>query len=435
MFTCLHLNTQQRITSISRRWRGRDDELRKLGRSDNLRCPYCKEPLTFRHGAKTRPHFAHRQTSECPLDSDRSAEETEAKAILFERLEEQLGDDVALDVLLENETRTIDILVSSQGKPLHAYWLMSQNRRQMEQFLHPATSRDIPHQIIYTQSKHHIVNDQLKLPKPQRESIQYSEKFDDFSKHSAKNLGHLMFLQATPARIRIYRGLTGGYHSLHTFEILRRNPLTDLIVQQDGELITREDLTEMEQRRARRKQRKKEQQQNKDRRKNLEQQRKQKQLQQDEEEQQRGRLKKQQSKESKQFRWELKQQAEDEFKIAQIRQKNRQWENKFRTCTYCHQSKTQWSIQQPNGKCVCTACLAQHNSQQANASFDFADTDEPPHDQSSAASHDQQPLLTKETYTCEYCGRHTSEWSRCKPGKKTCICHHCLETHNQSIKW
>lgn len=408
MFTCSRLNTTQQITSISRRWAGQDEALRKLGRSDQLRCPYCDASLTFRHGAVTRPHFSHRKASTCPLNSDQSPEEIEAKALLFEHLEKQLGDDVALDVLLEGETRTIDILISVNGKPLYAYWLMSQIRRQMEQFVHPTDSKNIPYQIIYTQSKHQLVEDELKLQKNHSQTITHSSEFDDFWQTS---LGHLIFLDTETARIRIYRGLSGGYKSLYSYEALRRSTIKELTAQPDGQLATKEDVCEANDRCNLREQQNKEEQR----------------LQKLAREEELHR--KQQQKPPEQRRWEHKQQRKDSYKQTIHHQIQQKRENQSRTCIHCKKTLTQWSIQLPGENCVCNQCLNLHNQQQSNAPFDFVN------DTESTAPPTALNPTQKTSYTCECCGELTSEWSSCKPGTKTCICNACLPNWNRKIQW
>lgn len=111
MYTSQQQTTGTRITSVSKEWRGREEDLRRLGQSDELVCQYCRELVTFRSGEINRPHLAHRQDTKCPLTGNRSPQEIEAKAQLYEALEHTWCDEVQMDVMLEGESQPIDILL------------------------------------------------------------------------------------------------------------------------------------------------------------------------------------------------------------------------------------------------------------------------------------------------------------------------------------
>lgn len=432
MFTCTHQITGKRITSISRKWHGREEELRAMGRNDSLICSFCKEPLTFRHGAVKRAHFAHRKASECPLDSHRSAEELEAKVLLFERLEETSGIQVEVDVLLNGETCPIDILVSKNGNPAYAYWFLSQNRREMEKFLHPATSRDIPYFLIYTQSKLLQLRQSLYLQKPQRDNISYHKEFDDFS---FTHRGHLNFIDTKTAEISIFRGLRSRHDKqVFDYHVIRRCPVNQLIIQPDGEWLTEGDITYSRERKIQIK-------------KEKEAATKQQRIDQQE---RKIRIQRQQEADKKRAIFEaeaekrrvvLEEKSQEKSQRSEDLRRELEYEKihgRYRLCIYCGNKTDQWSIRKPDGQCVCSPCLHHHNQQQSKISFAFTESEDPSKkvESSVISPHlSQQKPTEKKIYTCELCETQTTDWSSCKPAKNTCICNNCLTDHNRSIEW
>lgn len=386
MFTCLNKHTNEHLTSLSKRWRGREVELRKLGRSDCLVCSYCKELLTFRCGQVTRPHFAHRHASKCPLDGKRSPEEVEAKAQLYEVLEHIWDGEVRMDALLEGESQPIDILLIRDDSPFAAYGILSKSIRKFEIFSSPANNRGIPFHILYTGDAHKRSDDQIILQKQQRDLIDHTKQFDSCER---PNHGHLSFIDSDSSELLIYRGLIcqhapNGY----SFDLVRQSSLNAISIHTNGELITPEDVHYAKGY---------------------------------EDRLQRVQLEIDRRKE------EIRQQEIARVKAAQAEIK-RQQEAKQRTCIYCQLITTpqHWSIELPCRECVCTKCLPLHNEKQARVSVDFTEK---------SLDKTPPPKKTAPAYTCECCGKYTCDWGFCSPGKNTCVCNSCLPTYNQSIQW
>jgi len=312
MFTCLNQHTNERLTSISKHWRGREGELRKLGRSDCLVCSYCKELVTFRSGEFKQPHFAHRQASKCPLKGKRSTEEIEAKAQLFEALEQIWDGEVRIDTILDGTTQPIDILLLQDGTPFSAYWIMSKTTRKFYEFIVPATQYKIPYHIIYTGAAHKYSEDLLFLEKQQRDQIHYNKLFDS-SEYSKR--GHLSFINIETSSLIIYRYLT-CYHSpkAYRYDIIRNTLLENILIHPNGELITVDDLTHSEERM-----------------------------------QQIHR-----TKEKAHSRAIAKKKSD----TAHLK---RQQDAKEPECIYCKTKTRQYTILMANSKCVCTPCVARHN--------------------------------------------------------------------------
>jgi len=250
MFGCRKKTTNERIVSISADWINRPDHLRQLATADELICPLCQFSLNYRCGAINRPHFSHRPTYEvndksCPLSKERrSKEESEAMLLLFQALERKYPSAVEAEVLLPSERQTIDILITKDGKPVHAYWLMSRHRRQstIEQLLAPATSRGIPYHVVFTRETHRLEGEILHLSPTQAKQIQYTEAFD-ICEDDGDDDGHLYFLDMNEASILIYRGLFQRRHHTSTYRYwgCREALLDDILLHETGTIITQND--------------------------------------------------------------------------------------------------------------------------------------------------------------------------------------------------
>ncbi len=381
MFISLQQTTGSRITSLSKQWRDREEELRKLGQSDELICPHCKELVTFRCGEINRPHFAHRQDTKCPLKGNRSPQEIEAKAQLYEALEHTWPDEVQMDVMLDGETQPIDILLLKNGEPFAAYWTLSRTIRNWDAFTAPAENHQIRYHIIYTGDAHKHPEDQLILQKQQRDQIHHSQEFDscEFANH-----GHLSFIDIESSQLVIYRGLTcvhspNGYQ----YELKRTAPLRQLHINTNGELITSEDISYTKELAILIKQR---------------------------QEELHRRIEEKHRRE--------REEAEARAKRL-ISQQQRQQKTKQRQCIYCHQDTDAWALFRPGGKCVCHACLPNHKQQNPNSAAGVL----------KRAETAARPKIG--VYTCVYCKKETSEWSIMSNANKTCVCKECLPEHNR----
>ena len=150
MFNCLDTRSGSLVVTLSKQWAKREDEMREMARGEVFCCAACKSPIWFKCGDIMRPHFAHRSDSKCPLNSNKSAEELEAQALIYQHLEQNCNQELAIDVLIEEEQHPIDILIGNEKSYQRAFFFFSRDRRNLHQLLQPAKSRNIPLQIIYT---------------------------------------------------------------------------------------------------------------------------------------------------------------------------------------------------------------------------------------------------------------------------------------------
>lgn len=381
MFTSLLQSTGTLITSLSKQWQGREQELRKLGQTDALVCPHCKELLTFRSGKIKRAHFSHRQDTKCPLNGYRPPQEIEAKAQLYGALETLWPGGIQMDVILQGETLPIDLLLLKKNSPYSAYWILSRTIRKWDTFIGSATHNQIPHHILYTGDAHKHPHDELILPKQLRDQICHSKEFDSCE---FPNLGHLTFINTQTSQLHIYRGL----HCVHAptaydYELKRNSPLSGIHIHTHGELITKADLEFAEAQT----------------------------------------IKLAKAKEESLRKNEERSQRKQAEQIAAKARARHLEESQKLLCIHCNTKTKQYSIQLPKCECVCNSCLPYHNKKTSCSPHTFSD---PPAKQA-PSSHPHG----SEIYTCRYCKKQTSEWSISTPGKQSCVCHACLPQHNQ----
>ena len=189
-----------------------------------------------------RSHFAHRSDSKCPLNSKKSAEELEAQALIYQHLEQNCDHELAIDVVLEEEQQPIDILVGYEKSYQRAFFFLSRDRRNLYELLEPAKSRNIPVQIIYTQSRHALQDELLKLSKQQIDHAWHSKRYDP---HQHPNYGHLYFLDTEDSTFHIYRGLKPSNKCrLYCSEHQQSISTSELKIDEFGELYTDADESE-----------------------------------------------------------------------------------------------------------------------------------------------------------------------------------------------
>lgn len=145
-----------------------------------------------------------------------------------------------MDVLFEDDSQTVDLLLMQEGEPFVAYWILSRRITKFAEFVAPAMSRNIPFWIFFTGDAHKHLDGQLILPKYQRDQMRHSSEFDscEFPNH-----GHLNYIDTNHSELLIYRGLTCKHVPQgYGYEKLRRCPLTEILIHHSGELILAEDL-------------------------------------------------------------------------------------------------------------------------------------------------------------------------------------------------
>ncbi|MBI3947447.1 MAG: hypothetical protein HY321_16105 [Armatimonadetes bacterium] len=124
MFKAIHSRSEAEVVILSPEWAGRAGELREMGRDDVLICPGCRQPVRVRAGAIVRRHFAHKHLNNCPYGQD-SAELLGARALLYERLARQFGEQATLEERLEGAgfPRAVDCWVARAAGPF-GYWIL-----------------------------------------------------------------------------------------------------------------------------------------------------------------------------------------------------------------------------------------------------------------------------------------------------------------------
>ena len=122
MFKALHTTTGEEIIILEPRWRRQIEFLRSLDTQDDLVCQGCLQPVRVRAGDVKRWHFAHKHLQNCPYESE-SPILLQARAVLYEWLVGQLGEDV---VTLEKQSalpRPVDCWVNSAAGAI-GYWII-----------------------------------------------------------------------------------------------------------------------------------------------------------------------------------------------------------------------------------------------------------------------------------------------------------------------
>ena len=122
MYKVINLVDNHEIVILEQRWKKQFHLLRELDRNDRLVCPGCRQFVRIRAGRIRRWHFAHKHLGNCSLASQ-SYQLLEARAILYEWLTQQLGEEsVTIEKALSDLPRPVDAWVDS-GSGSFAYWI------------------------------------------------------------------------------------------------------------------------------------------------------------------------------------------------------------------------------------------------------------------------------------------------------------------------
>jgi len=242
MFVALDKDSGKRVTSIAAEWAERMEVLRERVRGGLLVCPGCGQPLWFRVGKKLRPHFAHRQSGDCPLAHD-SNEVREAKALLYGWLETKYPGGVELDAdfWIAGNKYSADLEVVDGDGRRFAYWVFDRAKRNRDRLFEAGELRGVIHQVIHTESTHNEGDgSRIHLTASQREFATVSG-YDAFEYPA---LGHLHFLDSRDGTLRIYRGLSCVHSpASHAWEDLRTEELRSALVSpKSGEIVVAADV-------------------------------------------------------------------------------------------------------------------------------------------------------------------------------------------------
>jgi hypothetical protein len=124
VYKCIDLTTNEPVISLDDKGPQWVDDIRNKSRGDFLHCPICNEPVTFRMGQKRRPHFAHKDLSDCPIQNE-SVEMLEARAVLYKWLGSKFQTGVTIEKQVEGSQlpRPFDCWVEHKGRAF-GYWLV-----------------------------------------------------------------------------------------------------------------------------------------------------------------------------------------------------------------------------------------------------------------------------------------------------------------------
>lgn len=124
MYKAIQANTGEEIIILHPRWRKRIEDLRTMDQEDLLVCQGCRQPMRVKAGEVKRAHFAHKHLKACSFGRE-SPEILNARAILYEWLHRQFGDDVTLEKSIEGEElpRPVDCWVET-GRGRFGYWII-----------------------------------------------------------------------------------------------------------------------------------------------------------------------------------------------------------------------------------------------------------------------------------------------------------------------
>jgi len=414
MFICIYKDSNQLINSVHHYWIHQRAVLKNHAHTDSLLCQMCNEPLNYRSGPIRQPHFAHRPDSTCPFQgSDSNLEETTAKIKLFQILEPLLGDNVQMDVLLDGETTPIDILISNEGKPITAFWVLSKDRRSAHELIHLANKYNVSHEFIYTKGKHVLVDDTLELSKMQRDNL---ANFALLDQPDSRFRGHLTFIdvnQENHGTLSIYRGLKQYCAKIHEFRKIRtidleadddNNPCLNL--HQSKYMISSDEVNLIKEKEEELKQREAEEISRRDREK------KQREI---------NKIiaveKFKADEAERKASLALKKHLEEKERQSKLAFEKIQEQERWLTCHYCNEKVTEWFTKKKHRKCVCLNCEPRHLEKRTELSI--------PEEKAIPLS----PITTNQTsgYSCRLCGKTVDNPSSFRESDRTCECPECFK--------
>lgn len=130
MFKCVDITTNEQVISLDDQGPAWQEQLRLKGQADGLRCPTCRESVSFRAGELRRPHFAHKTLANCPIQHE-SPDLLEARAVLYQWLRSKFGEGVTLEKQVEQAPRSFDCWAEFKGKTF-GYWLIERRIAQQD---------------------------------------------------------------------------------------------------------------------------------------------------------------------------------------------------------------------------------------------------------------------------------------------------------------
>jgi hypothetical protein len=247
MFKALDTTTGKYIISIDPVFRGKEEELRPLARSGQLVCSVCKELITFRFRETeghfcNRPHFAHRQQSNCPVGRE-PLEVMQAKVLLFEWLLAHFpreSIDLDVDLSIPCWDNPADLYVQREGKQSFAYWIFDHGIRKRQGIVRLCKEENdliVPH-IIWTQSAL-----QRKTPSELILNTTHRDLIMEGSYDANGQGGHLTFLNTETEKVSVFRDLWVCHRpKLYRSDSWNQGSLTETLIDSDsGELFFHED--------------------------------------------------------------------------------------------------------------------------------------------------------------------------------------------------
>lgn len=240
------------FVSIDFRWDDGDqlDLLRQMGRSDELRCPWCKVAVLLKAGEIRVRHFAHKIKNNCPYKGQ-AEDRLLGRMLLYRWLVAKVGrESVRIEVDLPGVElpEPFDVVVNS-GTVTAAYWFLPKNIHRIakrEEFqgiirskaggrtavhvvhsarLHAELDHDEPH--VHLTPTHEYLNTPCVYDEP-HEVLRYG--FGG---------GTMQALDLEEESLMTFRGLRQGRWE-HQFRYGEKlvHPLAEMLIQPpDGELV------------------------------------------------------------------------------------------------------------------------------------------------------------------------------------------------------
>jgi hypothetical protein len=185
--------------------------LRQKGRSGQLKCPGCKQPMLVKAGEILRPHFAHRNLADCPSGHE-SLDLLQARALLYEWLKSKFAVGVTLEQRLTGaqELRAIDCWVDYKGRRF-AYWIFERGlkRELRESLLQAVMAANADLNAVFLAGRmrrNNAPKNILNLPALEREFLRRSD-YDRCYPGGQWASGSMHFLDAKGKTLLTFRAM------------------------------------------------------------------------------------------------------------------------------------------------------------------------------------------------------------------------------------
>lgn len=236
MFRALNPKTKEHVIILDPEWTERIPRLRELGRSGQLVCPGCDEPVLVRAGDVYRPHFAHKHRGNCPL-GDESVPITESKALLYPWLRDKYGEYLTFEAeeVAAGLPRPIDFYVPVENGCI-VFWIIDKRIRPDDRELLHDTFEALDASVQW------IFAEEMLGETGEKNLVDLSTTEREFRRDREYDLPYvgpsLHYLFREPPRMRTYRGLQ-VVHKPQRFEgEVLEDPIDEVrVVPATGEIV------------------------------------------------------------------------------------------------------------------------------------------------------------------------------------------------------